>query len=290
MTAGGTNTETSDLPPIGMLWVGKTLSWVAAMSMRSFMKQGHKVTLFHTDTPDMTGLEDVDLVPAREIFDYSDSFLASARPQVFADIFRLTMVRDTDMIWSDLDVLCYRPFAVRAGYLVGYEYPGADINNGVLRLPKDSPALNELIACFSDPAYVPEWLPKRALSKVMALPENERLLGASEIITPLLGPRALTYMLIKHGEDQNAVPFEVLNPVPWVLNDVFFNPHGGLDGWITKHTMGLHLYSSKIRRGHKKRVPLVGSFMAEFAEDIGFDFAPYGLTPRSTPRQTEWAH
>ena len=167
------------------------------------MKQEHKVALFHTDTPDMTGLEDVDLVPAREIFDYSDSFLASARPQVFADIFRL---------------------------------------------PKDSPALNELIACFSDPAYVPEWLPKRALSKVMALPKDERLLGASEIITPLLGPRALTHMLIKHDEDQNAVPFEMLNPVPWVLNDAFFNPHGG------------------------------------------FDFAPFGLTPRSTPRQTEWAH
>ncbi len=267
-----------------MLWVGETLSWLAAMSIRSFVYQGHDVTLFHTHALDTAGIEGINLVPAREVFDYSDSFLADARPQVFADIFRLTMIRDTGLIWSDLDVLCYRPFSTQDGYLVGYEHPGASINNGVLALPKSSQALNELIQCFADPSHVPEWLPERIQERVRKLPEGERLLSASTIVTPLLGPRAMTHMLIKHGEDHHALPYEVLNPVPLSLTDVFFNPRGGLDGWITKRTIGLHLFSSNIRRPHKRFAPMAGSFMANFAEKIGFDFSRYTLRARSVPR------
>ena len=42
-------------------------------------------------------------------------------------------------------------------------------------------------------------------------------------------------MLIKHGEDHHALPYEVLNPVPLSLTDVFFQSTRWI-GWLDHQT------------------------------------------------------
>lgn len=276
----GANT---DLLPVGTVWVGPQLNWITRMSLQSFLHMGHPTVLFHTDEiedPDIKGLE---LVNVREVWDYPDKLRERVSPTVFSDFFRLRMIRDVRMIWADTDVLCYRPFTPTDGYLVGHEYGGM-INNNVLFLPEDSPSLNMLIDLFSDPSFVPDWLRKDVQEEALSYGKGRRLYEACRLIPNTAGPRAMTYMLPKHGEDHHARPAHVLNPLPWSMADVYFNPHGGMDGWLTDQTMAIHLYTSRIRALHKRVRPLKGSFMSNFAEEIGFDLDACGLNDNTTQR------
>jgi hypothetical protein len=269
----------ADLPGIGMFWVGSDLGWIAHLSMRSFVHRGHGVTLFHTGDLADPKIPGVTLADARAAFDYPDWLRDGARPAVFADVFRLNMVRNTGLVWADLDVLCLRPFAPRGGYLVGHEFPGRDINNGVIGLPETSEALNRLVALFADPETLPEWIGKWAAKRLEKRPVEGRLLAAAELVKPLLGPRALTHMLRETGEDTHALPYTALNPLPWALNDLAFSPRGEARGWLTEGTLAVHLYTSALRRPHRTRLPMAGSFIDDLAREIGFDFAPFGLGP-----------
>ena len=267
------------LPHIATLWVGDSLGWLGHLSLTSFAVRGHAVTLYHThDLPD-PGITGVSLRPARDVFAYDDALLDRARADVFADIFRLNMIRATGAIWVDLDVLCMQPLQLFDGYLVGMEFPGRDINNGVLCLPKDSPALAGLVERFADPTYVPEWLAPRIKAKVVKAAPEDRLLEATRLNTPALGPRALTWMLRRTGEDGHALPYPALNPVPWALNDLYFSPLGDARNWMTDDTMTAHIYSSMLRRPHRVRRPMSGSVVADIAEEVGFDLDAFGLKP-----------
>ena len=97
----------------------------------------------------------------------------------------------------------------------------------------------------------------------------------------------MAHMLAKHKEDKHALPIEVLNPVPWTMADAYFNPQGGVEGWLTNETMAVHLYASAIRRYHKRVVPMPGSYLANFAEKIDFDFNRTGLR---NPHKTGMLH
>ncbi len=267
------------LPHIATLWVGDSLGWLGHLSLASFAARGHPVTLYHTDDLPNPGIAGVTMRPARDVFAYDDAFLVRARPAVFADIFRLNMIRATGAIWVDLDVLCLAPLDLFDGYLVGKEFPGRDINNGVLCLPQSSPSLAALVDRFADPTYVPEWLAPWVERKVMKVAPEDRLLEATRLVNPALGPRALTWMLRKTGEDRHALPYTVLNPVPWALNDLYFSPRGEARNWMTDKTLTGHIYSSALRRPHRVRRPMSGSVVADLAAEIGFDFDRFDLKP-----------
>ncbi len=280
MTPTGADTG---LLPVGTVWVGSQLNWIARMSLQSFLQMGHPTTLFHTDEMEDPGLEGLELVDVREVWDYPDKVREQVSPTVFSDFFRLRMIRDARMIWADTDVFCYRPLVPCEGYLVGREYGGM-INNNVLFLPEDSPALNALIECFSDASFVPDWLSQDVQAKAARFGKGRRLYEACKLIPNTAGPRAMTHMLPRHGEDHQVRTADVLNPLPWSMADVYFNPHGGMDGWITEKTMAIHLYTSRIRALHKRVRPLKGSFMSDFADKIGFDLDVCGLNKNAVER------
>ncbi|MDV4146701.1 hypothetical protein [Shimia sp. FJ5] len=280
MTPTGANT---DLLPVGTVWVGSQLNWIARMSLQSFLHMGHPTFLFHTDEIEDPGLTGLELINVREVWDYPDKLRERVSPTVFSDFFRLRMIRDERMIWADTDVFCYRPFVPREGYLVGREYGGM-INNNVLFLPEDSGSLKALIECFSDPSFVPDWLPSHIREEALGFGKGRRLYEACRLIPNTAGPRAMTYMLPLHGEDHHAHPAHVLNPLPWSMADIYFNPHGGMDGWLKEDTMAIHLYTSRIRALHKRVRPLKGSFMSNFAEKIGFDLDACGLNRNAVQR------
>jgi hypothetical protein len=257
--------------PIASLWIGDTLGDLEKLSLLSFAHQGHPVTLFHTHPLQDPQLDGVTLRPARDVFDYKDSLLEEAAPAVFADLFRLRMVRDTDLTWVDTDIICLKPFLATDGYLVGFE-SDTTVNNAVLRLPAHSEALNALLDVFSEPSFVPPWLNKNDAKEVKKLPSDQRLLGSAKQVPNTFGPLAITWALKETGEVSHALPFDRLNPVPWPMGDIYFNPHGGVEGWLTDKTMGVHMYASRVRAVHKRTPPYAGSFIANIATKVGFDF------------------
>ena len=262
---------TATQTPVGSLWIGDTLRDLEKLCLASFAHQGHPFTLFHTHPLEDPQLDGVTLRPARDVFQYDDNLLDYAPPAVFADLFRLRMVRDTDLTWVDTDIICLKPFLATDGYLVGFE-TDTTVNNAVMRLPADSEALNALIDVFSEPTFVPPWLSQHDANQVNLLPPEQRLLGSAKQVPNAFGPHAITWALKESGEVEHALPFDHLNPVPWPMGDIYFNPHGGVEGWLTENTMGVHMYASRVRALHKRTPPYMGSFIANIATKVGFDF------------------
>lgn len=260
----------ADLPAVASLWIGGPLGWIAQLALQSFVARGHEVVLFHHETPVHFEADGIVHSSAAEVMDVGPMLSAGFSPAVVSDLFRLHLMAKTDLIWVDTDVLCYRPFALFDGYLVGYE-EGGWINGAVLRLPKVSAALAELLECLNDPGFNPGWLHHTTRAKVEAQPRDLRLLEACRLIPNAIGPRALTYMLRKHKEDGHVLPFHMLNPLPWSMADAYFNPHGGVEGWLHEDTLAVHLYTSRIRGLHRRARPRKGSFIDRFADTVGFD-------------------
>ena len=263
--------QAAGLPAVASLWVGDKLRWLDKLALASFVHRGHAVTLFHTAARAPAVPDGVQTRPAAEVFDTAG--VTGFAPAQTADLFRLHLMRDTDLIWVDTDALCRRPLAVQpGGWLIGHE-DGRCINNAVLRMPKSSAALAELIAVATDPTQVPDWLPDEHRAEVMAAVPSERLAIACLLVPNLMGPRGLTAMLTKHGEHIHALPMRVLNPLPWSMGDAWFNPQGGVTGWFGPDTMVAHLYASRLRKIHLRGRPRAHSFLADFAAEIGFSFA-----------------
>jgi hypothetical protein len=262
--------QAAGLPAVASLWVGEKLRWLDKLALASFVHRGHAVTLFHTADQAPSVPDGVQTRPAAEVFD--PTTISGFAPAQTADLFRLHLMRDTDLVWVDTDALCLRPLALQTGgWLVGHE-DGNMINNAVLRMPKSSAALADLISVATDPSQVPDWLPDEHRAEVMAAVPSERLAIACLLVPNLMGPRGLTAMLAKHGEDIHALPMRALNPLPWSMGDVWFNPQGGVIGWLGPETMVAHLYASRLRKIHLRGRPRPHSFLADFAAEIGFSF------------------
>lgn len=257
----------TEKPTIAMFWTGSELGLLERLSLYSFAKDGYPVKLFSA-SPIETRMEGVEVIDHREIVDLPEN----SQPSFQADIFRLYLQRKTDFIWMDIDVLSYRPIRLNQGYLMSDSY-GAQINNSSLRLPKDSPALDMLINYIEDPSSIPPWLRERDRKQLETIDLEERLVTQGALMRIVYGPRGLDHCVRATGEAQYAYAADVLIPVPWYLSDVFFNPKGGVEGWITKHTQVIHLYKSEMRRWNRNRPLPPGCFLDQYIKDSGFDLA-----------------
>lgn len=274
-------------PQVATLWIGQELRWIDKLCLTSCVSHGHAVTLYHTHALKNPGIDGVTLLPAHELFGFTDDLLARLSPAAFADLFRLTMIQETDLVWVDSDVICMRPFVVRDGYLMGHESDDI-VNNAVLRLPQTSQALDMLQERLTDPAYVPEWFRRRDQDRLAILDEGERLLAAADIMPNAFGPRALTWALNETGEITEALPTPALNPVHWAFTDAYFNPHGGVEGWLTPETQAVHLYASRIRAVHLRVRPDPNSFIGKIAQSIGFNLSDHHQDLPHDRRDPTW--
>jgi hypothetical protein len=93
------------------------------LCIRSFLANGHEFHLYAYDNipniPDGTIVKDGNQVlPASMIFQYRD------RPSYagFANYFRYKLLLETGGCWTDLDVVCLRPFRLDAEYVFAAEH------------------------------------------------------------------------------------------------------------------------------------------------------------------------
>ena len=131
----------------GSLWVGNPMSMVQKISLSSFVKHGHDLTLYVYDMkmPVPIGIKKAD---ANKILPESELFVVKNSYGPFADIFRYSMIQKTGKAWVDADTICLRPdWNFKDNIFASYEiYLGKQtVVNGVLSLKQDSEIVDYLV-------------------------------------------------------------------------------------------------------------------------------------------------
>ncbi|MEC9196615.1 MAG: hypothetical protein VX378_00180 [Pseudomonadota bacterium] len=85
------------------------------------------------------------------------------------------------------------------------------------------------------------------------------------------GPQAFTYFAQQTGDISKAMTSDVLYPVPFQLNDVFYDPYGRVEGWFTDNTVSVHLYTNGTKPWWRKNVPLENSYADRMCKEVGID-------------------
>ena len=130
---------------IQSLWVGKRLSAMEILSIRSFLHHGHDYRLYVYEPvmnlPEGAVVCDAnEILPASCIFQYTD-FKSYAG---FSNFFRYKLLLERGGWWVDTDIVCLRPFDFAAPYVLASEMitSGAVPASAVIKCPAASEAMN----------------------------------------------------------------------------------------------------------------------------------------------------
>ncbi len=269
------------LPEIGTLWVGDSLSWLEQLCLQSFLDNGHRVNLFSYGP--IEGVpEGVHLEPAGSILSGEDIIRheKTGSPAYHADVFRLWMLASTDLIWADTDAYCCQPWDVDpAGHFHGWiSDKRPQVNNGVLRLPKDSATLREMLAFTKDPYPVPPWLRAAEQTRLRELKSAGDGMHVSLMPWGVWGPDALTWFLKQTGEVSHSRPGHVIYPVPFANARMVFNPdrRTRVDRFMKADTLSIHFWGRRFRNvaATFDGTPPAGSLVADLLIKHRIDPAP----------------
>ena len=239
------------------LWIGESLGGVERACLRSVLRQGHDLALYCyapvAGVPDGVEVRGAaDILPASGIFRHASGSVAP-----FSDWFRYELQRRGAGTWIDTDIYLLAPLDGRAPCLFGEQGDGI-INNAVLRLPANSPALPALLKPFEDGApdelsWPEKWF-KRARQLVAGRTNLTRLAWGAT------GPTAMTKAADAYDLSRFALPAEVFYPVPWEGFDWIRDPTVSLDDVVTQATVAIHLWNELIKDFKNEPAP-EGSFL-----------------------------
>lgn len=129
---------------IQSLWVGKRLTAMEILSIRSFLYHGHDYRLYVyepvVNLPDgAIACDASEILPASSIFQYTD-FKSYAG---FSNFFRYKLLLERGGWWVDTDIVCLRPFDFTKPYVFASEITksGAVPASAVIKCPPDSAAM-----------------------------------------------------------------------------------------------------------------------------------------------------
>lgn len=236
---------TTALPEIAMLWIGARLSFLEQLCIRSFLAQGHRVTLY--------AYEEVGGVPAgADLRDAApilqgDRIRRHARtgsPAVHSDLFRYRLLAQSDAIWADTDAYCVKPFDFATPHVFGRLEDRLGI--GVLGLPRNSPGLAALIAFAEDPA--PRVLFDKDLRR-MALSDSAAPWPVETQPWAATGPMAVTYFLTRSGEIGHALPEAAFYPLDFDARNWLINPRkrDKVEAALAGDVYSIHFYGRRMR-------------------------------------------
>ncbi len=258
-------------PTVSTLWIGPTLSWIEQLSLASFLAVGHKVKLYSYGPVEGVP-HGVDLADASQIFVPDQYLVENSAPSMIADLFRIMLVQLTDEVWVDTDMVAVKPLTVsKSGFAIAYESPGRSICNAVLGAPRHSAALRILFNFIQDPHIEPEWLRPALRDRLSNVPRAEILGQLYKVKRTSMGPLALAHALRVSGEITEVRPRAVYFSVPWQFAHVLFNPHGGMDGWMSEDTEAVHLWAHALSGYHKSHQPHPTSFVGTMLSQLEID-------------------
>lgn len=255
---------------VASLWIGERLHYINQLCLKSHVLQGHPTTLYCTH--DVTNAPDGVIVrPASEIMEIDMELVVETSASFLSNVFRYRMIRQTEAIWIDCDAFCEKPFPDDQPYMFAGHGMRGNLNCGVVALPPASDLMDRLLDYYDHlPDYAPWWnknqrkkmdrLAKQPMSHAARLYKTERT---------AFGPQAFTHFCKETGDFDRAMTPDTLYPVPFQLNDVFFDPHGRVEGHFTDNTLSVHLYTNGTKPWWRKNAPLENSYVARMCARTG---------------------
>lgn len=257
--------------PVASLWIGEKLHYLNQLCLKSHLQAGHPTTLYCTDTV-TNAPEGVELRPASEIMEIDMAVVGETSPSFLSNVFRYKMIRKTGAVWIDCDAFCHRPFPEDQGYIFGGHGMIGALNCGVVGLPVDCALMDQLLDYYDNLPDYPAWWNKQQRKKMDKLdPKTPLAVRIYAVERTAFGPQAFTWYARQTGDFERAAPREVLYPVPFQLNDVFYDPYGRVEGHFTDRTLSVHLYTNGTKPWWRKNPPLANSYAARMCEQIGVD-------------------
>ncbi len=236
------------LPTIGMLWLEGPLSFLEQMCLLSFVANGHKVVLFHYGEVENVP-EGVELVSANEIHEPKQFIMSNTfnTPVPQSDIFRLQLMKKTDFLWCDTDVIALAPIP-KADHIFGF-FNKTTICNAVMRLPSDSPALKAYTEYSLDSFPIRPWVEGEERQRLEKMKQAGELPHASDQDHSVYGPDVMTWFLRHYGEIEHASPPPVFYPLPFrqtgQANDI--SAREFRNTYIKEETLAVHLWGRRMR-------------------------------------------
>jgi mannosyltransferase OCH1-like enzyme len=131
------------------MWIGEGLTTMERLSIASFLSNGHSYKLYVyrelQHVPQGTTICDAnEILPESEIFQYGETGTYA----VFADLFRYKLLLERGGWWSDLDVICIKPFDFPTSYVFATEpdfRSRAFVTNGIMKAPAGSDVLGQAV-------------------------------------------------------------------------------------------------------------------------------------------------
>ncbi len=265
---------------IAALWIGGNLSFLEQLCLKSFLDAGHHLKLFSYEAIG-NAPEGVEMANANEILS-QDKFLRHARtasPALHSDLFRYHLLKKCGRtIWADTDAYCVKRFASPTGHFFAWE-SDKGINGGVLGLPQDSAALDELLAFTADEYAIPVWYTNKYRDELIAARDAGRPVHVGDQPWGVWGPHALTHFVRKTGEIRYALPRAALYPFAYEERALMLRP--GLDpaAYVTDETFSIHFY------GRRMRARIVDKFdgVPRPRSLIGQLLKKHGIDPQAAP-------
>jgi hypothetical protein len=257
--------------PVASLWIGEKLHYLNQICLLSHVRQGHPTTLYCTDT--VTNVpEGVTVRPASEIMSIDMDIVRQTSESFLSNVFRYKMIQATDAVWIDCDAYCHKPFPDEMSHIfAGHGFRGA-LNCGVVYIPKDGALMAQLLDYYTNLPDAPAWFNKQQRKKIekqdSSLPQAVRIYNAERTA---FGPQAFTWFAQQTGDYEKALSPDYLYPVPFQLNDIFYDPYGRVEGHFTDNTLSVHLYTNGTKPWWRRNAPPANSYAARMCEFEGVD-------------------
>ena len=271
---GVTNKMPNDYQ-IGMLWVDGPLSFLEQLCMVSFMHAGQGVRLYVYG--DVTNIPSgVEVRDAREILPDEDFVIhtRTGSPAPHSDKFRYRMLaQEPDLIWADTDAYCLQPFVPVNGHFHGWITNNV-VASGVLKLPSDSPTLNDLIKYTEDPYAIPPWLVNRHKQAAIEARDSGSPINVGELLWGIWGPDALTWLLHHNNEVHHAMKPHVLYPIPYQNRRVMARSGGKAGNFLKPDSVSIHFYGRRMRSFLREKfegIPPIDSLIGQLANKHDID-------------------
>lgn len=256
-------------PSFGTFWDGAQLGPIERACLTSFRRLNQRLTVFSyapiADLPD--GIEQGDaaqIMPSPDVIRYAKGGSVA----LHSNIFRYRMMAQTDLVWTDLDIILLRPLEIAGNHLFGFQSP-TSVNGALLRLPPTSPALQRLLQFGPGHKGVPPHV--RGAFRVECMIKH--YLGGGLPIERWpwgsLGPNGLTHALRQSGEITHALPVTAFYSVPFEAYRRFADP-GALDhSDLPKEAYAIHLWNKELSAylATQGGLPHPDSFLARYLGD-----------------------
>lgn len=278
----------SILPQLASLWIGPRLSWFEQLCLVSFVNAGHDVTLYSYQPidnlpPGVHGADAAEVYPGNTILRHS----RIGSPAIHADLWRLALLRKTEKVWIDTDLVCVRPMDIDGPHIFGWEKPGT-ICNAVLGLPPDSPALRRLIELFEDEYVIAPWLRPWRQRELKAAKEAGKPIHITEQDWGFTGPASVSWALKQSGEIEHALSQAAFYPIPFGDRNHLIRTHPRVGDRVTEDTYAVHLWARRLKPRLEEKEgnrPRPGSWLEAQIELHGIDVSAAPIPPRVTPEE-----